>query len=176
MFWKQLTETEKKEAVLFFLTKLRGKSKDEITKARKENFTQFMNRCRIHSSTEYEDEWQELLKGDKEEKALSYERIKRAEMKKKKEEFIREHLIRKDDFGNVKFKIIKDEELTNDSFVSLWIPFDNMRYGVPKFGAGIEIYKSKNPKFFEWIKQNVEVYNGEAEIMSNSSFYNTKIK
>jgi hypothetical protein len=51
-----------------------------------------------------------------------------------------------------------------------------MRYGVPKFWAGIEIYKSKNPRFFEWIKQNVEVYNGEAEIMSNSTFYNTKIK
>ena len=125
---KPLTETEKKEAVLFFLTHLRGKSTDEITKVRKENFTKFWNWCRIHSQTEYEDEWQELLKGDKEKKETSYERIKRAEIKKKQEEFIREHLIRKEDYEAVKFKIVKDEELTNDEYISLAIPFDNMRY------------------------------------------------
>ena len=125
---KPLTETEKKEAVLFFLTHLRWKSTDEITKARKENFTKFWNWCRIHSQTEYEDEWQELLKGDKEKKETSYERIKRAEIKKKQEEFIREHLIRKEDYEAVKFKIVKDEELTNDEYLSLAIPFDNARY------------------------------------------------
>jgi hypothetical protein len=38
------------------------------------------------------------------------------------------------------------------------------------------VYKSKNPKFFERVKKTFEVYNGEAEIMSNSAFYNTKIK
>jgi len=173
---KPLTETEKKEAVLFFLTHLRGKSTDEITKARKQNFTQYRNWCRIHSQTEYEDEWQELLKGDKEKKETSYERIKRAEIKKKQEEFIREHLIRKEDYEAVKFKIVKDEELTNDEYISLAIPFDNMRYWVPRFWWSVEVYKSKNPKFFERVKKTFEVYNGEAEIMSNSAFYNTKIK
>lgn len=173
---KPLTETERKEATLFFLTNLRGKNDAEITKERKENFGKFWNRCRIASSTEYNEERQNILKENRDKKALSYERIKKSEMKKKKEDFIREHMIRKEDYEAVKFKIIKDEELTNDEFISIAIPFDNTRYWVPKFWAWVELYKSKNPKFFQWIKDNVEVYNWEAEIMSNSSFYNTKIK
>jgi hypothetical protein len=37
-------------------------------------------------------------------------------------------LIRKEDYEAVKFKIVKDEDLTNDEYLSLAIPFDNARY------------------------------------------------
>jgi hypothetical protein len=51
-----------------------------------------------------------------------------------------------------------------------------MRYWVPKFWAGVEIYKNRNPKFSQRIKDNVKVFSWDAEIMSNSAFYNTRIK
>jgi hypothetical protein len=40
-------------------------------------------------------------------------------MRKKTEEFIREHLITKENFQNVKYSIIRDIELENDEYISL---------------------------------------------------------
>lgn len=174
---KTITETEKQEAIQFFLTNLRGRNDEELAKARKQNFKKFWNRCQVASSTEYYEERQQLCQEDREKKADSYERIKLSEMKKKKEEFIREHLIRKDEYDLVRFKIIRDVELSDwDEYIVIAIPFDNMRYWVPKFWAGVEIYKNRNPKFSQRIKDNVKVFSWDAEIMSNSAFYNTRIK
>lgn len=175
--FRQLTETEKKEATDFFLEKLLRKSKEEITEARKQNPKLFRNRCQTASSTEYYDERKKSLEGDRKEKYLSYERIKKAEIRKKHEEFIREHLIRKEDYGLAKYKIIKEDELSDwDVFISLAIPFDNIRYWVPKFWGGVEIYKNRSPELFERVKKTFEVFNGDTEIISNNAYYNTKVK
>jgi hypothetical protein len=40
-------------------------------------------------------------------------------MRRKTEEFVREHLITKEDLQNVKYSIIRDIELENDEYISL---------------------------------------------------------
>ena len=173
---KELTESERQEALDFYLSDLRGKTWEQLTKASKGNRIKYRDWCRISNSTPYAEEYQNALEGERQAKYLSYERIKKSEMRRKTEEFVREHLITKEDLQNVKYSIIRDIELENDEYISLWIPFDNMRYGVPRYWAGVEIYKSRNPKFFERIKQTFKVFDWECSIISNNLFYNTKAK
>lgn len=175
--FRELTESERQEAIDFYLSDLRGKTWEQLTKARKVNRKKYRDWCRISNSTPYAEEYQKALEGEKKAKYLSYERIKRSEMKKKQEEFVREHLIRAEDLHLVKHLILKDIELEDwDEYISLAIPFDNMRYWVPRFWAGVDIYKSRNPQFFERIKKSFKVFSGEAELISNNLFYTTKAK
>ena len=93
------------------------------------------------------------------------------QMKKNKEEFIREHKIDSYQFSDVKYQIHDRYFIgtwdKSDQVMNISIPYFSPRESQDKFWYWITLYRSHAPEFFDRLLKDMKVYQWNASLTSN---------
>ena len=177
--FSKLSEEEIKEAKEFW-EKICSLWYENFEKYKKENKWRaklLLNWCRICKNfPELNKKREEYVAVDVILNQSKYEDKIRWKMNSWKWKFIEEHMIESWLEKNVKYRIFRQFQTESwnekDEYLIVWIPFTAMSFYWTKFWQWIEVKKSLNPVYFEWILKNIPKYNWNDEVSSNSPKYN----